>query len=129
LGTGQALQRLIQFSGMLATEDPEKKCKLSYWHDIMKDYFADNAVMRLILWRDNGTAECKTFDVTTPVIPRFFLVTSQSGVKSMTLSFDGARERVSSPLQADVHCVAAVWTYRYYNGYTVTLRGPLVAQL
>jgi hypothetical protein len=68
-------------------------------------------------------------DVTTPVIPRFFLVTSQSGVKSMSISFDGARESNISPMQAEVHCDRAVWTYRYYNGYTITLRGELRAQL
>jgi hypothetical protein len=66
-------------------------------------------------------------EVGTPVLPRFFLVTSQSGVKSMTLSLDGARERVVAPNQAIVQCVSAMWTYRYHNGYTVTLRGPFTA--
>ena len=68
-----------------------------------------------------------TAEVGTPVLPRFFLVTSQSGVKSMTLSLDGARERVVAPNQAIVQCVSAMWTYRYHNGYTVTLRGPFTA--
>lgn len=66
-------------------------------------------------------------EVGTPVLPRFFLVTSQSGVKSMTLSLDGARERLVGPNQAIVQCVSAMWTYRYRNGYTVTLRGPFTA--
>ena len=66
-------------------------------------------------------------EVGTPVLPRFFLVTSQSGVKSMTLSLDGARERVVEPNKAIVQCVSAMWTYRYHNGYTVTLRGPFTA--
>jgi hypothetical protein len=68
-------------------------------------------------------------EVGTPVLPRFFLVTSQSGVKSMTLSLDGARERVVGPNHAIVQCVAAMWTYRYRNGYTVTLRGPFTAHV
>jgi len=68
-------------------------------------------------------------EVGTPVLPRFFLVTSQSGVKSMTLSLDGARERVVGPNQAVVQCVSAMWTYRYRNGYTVTLRGPFAAHV
>jgi hypothetical protein len=45
----------------------------------------------------------------------------------MTLSLDGARERVVAPNQAIVQCVSAMWTYRYHNGYTVTLRGPFTA--
>ena len=68
-------------------------------------------------------------EVGTPVLPRFFLVTSQSGVKSMTLSLDGARERAVGPNQAIVQCVSAMWTYRYRNGYTVTLRGPFTAHV
>jgi hypothetical protein len=68
-------------------------------------------------------------EVGTPVLPRFFLVTSQSGVKSMTLSLDGARERVVGPNHAIVQCVSAMWTYRYLNGYTVTLRGPFTAHV
>lgn len=45
----------------------------------------------------------------------------------MTLSLDGARERVVGSNQAIVQCVSAMWTYRYHNGYTVTLRGPFTA--
>jgi hypothetical protein len=59
-------------------------------------------------------------------MPRFFLVTTQSGVKSMSLTLDGARERMVAPGQAMVECISAVWTYKYNNGYTVTLRGPLI---
>lgn len=47
----------------------------------------------------------------------------------MTLSLDGARERVYSQGHAVVECVTAIWTYKYANGYTVTLRGPLTAHL
>lgn len=45
----------------------------------------------------------------------------------MTLSLDGARERVVGSNQAIVQCVSAMWTYRYHNGYIVTLRGPFTA--
>ena len=47
----------------------------------------------------------------------------------MTLSLDGARERLCSQSHAVIECVSAVWTYKYANGYTVTLRGPLTVHL
>jgi hypothetical protein len=47
----------------------------------------------------------------------------------MTLSLDGARERLVSPNHAVIECVTAAWTYKYTNGYTVTLRGPLTAHV
>jgi hypothetical protein len=68
-------------------------------------------------------------EIGVPILPRFFLVTTQSGVKSMTLSLDGARERLLGPGRAIVECTSAVWTYKYSNGYTVTLRGPLTAHV
>lgn len=47
----------------------------------------------------------------------------------MTLSLDGARERLVSQNHAIIECVTAAWTYKYTNGYTVTLRGPLTAHV
>lgn len=47
----------------------------------------------------------------------------------MTLSLDGARERLMGQGHAVVECVHAVWTYKYHNGYTVTLRGPMTAHV
>ena len=68
-------------------------------------------------------------EVDTRGLPLFFLVTSQSGVESMTLSLDGAHESVLGPNCSIVQCVSALWTYRYHNGYTVTLRGPFTASV
>lgn len=47
----------------------------------------------------------------------------------MTLSLDGARERLVSHHHAVIECVTAAWTCKYTNGYTVTLRGPLTAHI
>ncbi|KAL4080026.1 LIM-domain binding protein [Scleroderma yunnanense] len=54
---------------------------------------------------------------------------TQSGIKSMSLSFDGARERLSSQNCAVVECDSAVWTHNYTSGSTVTLRGPLTVHV
>ncbi|KAI0253041.1 LIM-domain binding protein-domain-containing protein [Lactifluus subvellereus] len=130
IGLGQALMRVLQFSGMLAAEDQRsQKLQLSHWVNLVEEYFLTSATLKLTLWKDNQKVEAKVFEVGTPVLPRFFLVTSQSGVKSMTLSLDGARERVVGPNHAIVQCVSAMWTYRYHNGYTVTLRGPFTAHV
>ena len=68
-------------------------------------------------------------EIGVPILPRFFLVTSQSGVKSMNITLDGARERIISPGHAVVECVSAIWTYKYTNGYTIHLHGPLTAHI
>ena len=66
-----------------------------------------------------------------PILPRFFLVTSDSGVTSMSINIEGAKERTihpSVPIGSNVcvlDCQNAVWTYNYKCGYIVTLRGPL----
>lgn len=44
----------------------------------------------------------------------------------MSLSLDGARERPLNPYgHSIVECITAIWTYKYSNGYTVMLKGPL----
>ncbi|KAI0245953.1 LIM-domain binding protein-domain-containing protein [Lactifluus subvellereus] len=130
IGHGQALMRVLQLSSMLAAEDQKShKLRLSHWVSLVEEFFLTSATLKLILWKDNQKVEAKIFEVGRPVLPRFFLVTSQSGVKSMTLSLDGARERIVGPNRAIVQCVFAMWTYRYYNGYTVTLRGPFLADV
>lgn len=48
----------------------------------------------------------------------------------MHLSLNGAQERPGDGHgQLVVECLDAVWTYRYTNGYSVALRGKLVAHL
>ncbi|KAF5390449.1 hypothetical protein D9757_005297 [Collybiopsis confluens] len=128
LGHGQGLIRLLQFSGNLASESKQKH-QLSWWNELIREYFTPKAIMRFTLWRDNQRNEAKPFEIGVPILPRFLLVTTQSGVKSMTLTLDGARERLYAYGHAIVECVTAVWTYKYNNGYTVALRGPLTVHV
>ncbi|KAG6329116.1 hypothetical protein ID866_9973 [Astraeus odoratus] len=128
VGIGQGTIRLLQFSGQLSNENPNKQ-QLSFWDALVKEYFTPKAIMKITLWKDNQKVEAKPLEVGVPILPRFFLVTTQSGVKSMTLSLDGARERLCAQHHAVVECVSAVWTYRYDNGYIVTLRGPLTVHV
>ncbi|KAH8106352.1 LIM-domain binding protein-domain-containing protein [Cristinia sonorae] len=128
VGFGQGLSRLLQFSGVLAS-DSQNKMQLSYWDSLIKEYFTPKASLKFTLWKDNQRNEAKPFEIGVPILPRFFLVTSQSGVKSMNLSLDGARERIVSTGHAVVECIQATWTYKYTNGYTVTLRGPMTAHI
>ncbi|KAF9480830.1 hypothetical protein BDN70DRAFT_977372 [Pholiota conissans] len=128
LSVGQGVIRLLQFSGVLSSE-MKTKLQLHWWSDLVKEYFTPRAVMKLTLWRDSLRNEAKPFEIGVPILPRFFLVTTQSGVKSMSFTLDGARERSFGQGHSVVECVSAVWTYRYTNGYTVTLRGPLTVHV
>jgi len=47
----------------------------------------------------------------------------------MTLTLDGARERLFDYGHAIVECVSAVWTYKFNNGYTVLLKGPMTVHV
>ncbi len=62
-------------------------------------------------------------------MPRFFLVTTQSGVKSMSIQLDGVRERVFSLGHSMIECNRAVWSFKYTNGYIVHLRGPFTVHM
>ncbi|KAG6865560.1 hypothetical protein C0991_001453 [Blastosporella zonata] len=129
VGQGQGLIRLLQFSAVLAAENKANKLQLSWWSDLIREYFTPKAMMKFTLWKDNQRNEAKLFEIGVPILPRFFLVTTQSGVKSMTLSLDGVRERIYGPGHSMVECINAVWTYKYNNGYTVILRGPMTVHV
>lgn len=47
----------------------------------------------------------------------------------MSISLDGAREKILGSSHLVVECVTAVWAYKYSNGYTIQLCGPLTAHL
>lgn len=128
IGDGQGLIKLLAFSGVIASENTGK-LSLAWWNSLVKEYFTPKASFRLTLWKDNEQSEAKPFEIGVPVLPRFFLITTQSGVKSMSLTLDGARERIWSQGHSVVECVTAAWTWRYNNGHSVTLRGPLTAHL
>ncbi|KAI0346946.1 hypothetical protein BDW22DRAFT_1425038 [Trametopsis cervina] len=132
IGRGESTLRLLSFSGALASESQpvrQQKLQLSYWEELVSEYFTSKATFKFTLWKDNQRLEAKPFEIGVPILPRFFLVTAQSGVKCMTLSLDGARERQAGPTHGVVECIMAVWTYKYHNGWTVTLRGPMTAHV
>lgn len=107
--------------------------KFTLWKDNQRNEAKPFGTCRITLdRRSNSLSPCLFFsiaDIGVPILPRFFLVTSQSGVKSMTLSLDGAQERQYSQNHTLVECPNAIWTYKYINGYMVTLKGPLKAHL
>ncbi|KAI0643633.1 LIM-domain binding protein-domain-containing protein [Trametes meyenii] len=128
VGFGQCVSRILQLSGSLGVEHKDR-LKQSYWASLVANFFTEKATMKLTLWKDNQQVEAKPFEIGYPILPRFFLVTTQSGVKSMTICIDGARERVIKASHALVECATASWTFRYQNGYSITLRGPLTADV
>ncbi|CDO74192.1 hypothetical protein BN946_scf185043.g244 [Trametes cinnabarina] len=128
VGFGQATCRILQFSGCLGV-DHKDRLKQSYWTKLLAEYFTEKSTMKLTLWKDNQRSEAKPFEIGSLILPRFFLVTSQSGVKSMSISLDGGRERLVTATHALVECANAAWTFQYQNGYHITLRGPLSADV
>ncbi|KZT12683.1 uncharacterized protein LAESUDRAFT_709889 [Laetiporus sulphureus 93-53] len=127
---GRATQRLLQFSAKLAQTDMKERTH-TFWTNLVKDFFTPTAMMKFTLWKDGLRQEAKPFEIGTPILPRFFLVTTHSGVKSMSLVLDNAREmaQYSNVIQYTVELTDAYWIFRYVNGYTVIMRGPLTAHL
>ncbi|KAF7330879.1 hypothetical protein MVEN_02427400 [Mycena venus] len=85
IGFGQGLIRVMQFSGLLGSDTPtvqSQKLHLSYWDNLIREYFTPKAIMKLTLWRDSLKNEAKPFEIGVPILPRFFLVTTQSGVNN-----------------------------------------------
>ncbi|KAJ7841796.1 LIM-domain binding protein-domain-containing protein [Mycena olivaceomarginata] len=129
-GSGRGIMRILQFSGLLSSDTIQtQKLRLSYWESLIREYFTPQAIMRLKLRRNSLDHEIKAFEIGVPILPRFFLVTTQSGADSMSLTLDGARERLLHPGQTIVECGSTIWIFRYSNGHVVMLRGSMTARL
>ncbi|KAL4082153.1 LIM-domain binding protein-domain-containing protein [Scleroderma yunnanense] len=115
VGFGQGCICLLQFSDQLSNENPSKH-QLSFWNSWVKESFTPEASVKFTLWMDKKKVEARPIQISVFHLPRFFLVTAQCGVKSMTLSFDGAQETLYPHSHAVVKCDRAVWTYKYTNG-------------
>ncbi|KAF5331739.1 hypothetical protein D9611_007589 [Ephemerocybe angulata] len=72
LGNGQGLLRMLQFSGILSSEN-KSKLQLAWWNELVKEYFTPKAVTKITLWKDNAQVEAKPFEIGIPVL----LVSSQ----------------------------------------------------
>ncbi|KZV79187.1 hypothetical protein EXIGLDRAFT_621990, partial [Exidia glandulosa HHB12029] len=129
---GAGIMRLFNFSTAMAYEGHERY-KHDYWVKAIHESFAPHGIFKLTLWKDTVPSESKLFELGLAILPRFFLVTSQSGVKSMSLTAEGAVEKAgrsaTGVMTMTVECAMATWTCRYNSGYTVTLRGPIVASM
>ncbi|KAH9942987.1 LIM-domain binding protein-domain-containing protein [Epithele typhae] len=128
IGLGQGMARMSQLSNYLSQESNDR-LKEGFWLEFVQSFFVEKAAMKLTLWKDNQHVEAKPFEIGYPIFARFFLVTSQSGVRSQSLAIDGARERLVSDDRALIECPMALWTFRYTNGYSITLRGPFSAEI
>ncbi|KAI6038088.1 hypothetical protein EDC04DRAFT_2498744, partial [Pisolithus marmoratus] len=93
--------------------------RLHFWDDLVKDYFTLRTVMNTTLWKENkrlNRSACARVVSTasrsrSPLsrnrpfyITPLFVVTTQSGIKSMTLSLDGAREGLLGQPHTVVEC-------------------------
>ncbi|KAF8874841.1 LIM-domain binding protein, partial [Infundibulicybe gibba] len=127
---GQGLYRLQQFSNALSSESKSKHA-LPWWNLLVQEYFMPDACMELSLPDDSSRSDPKIFHVEVPVLPRFFLSATQSGVRSMslTLSEPSPRESITRPGRVSIDCPSAIWTFVFGDGCSTALCGPLTAEV
>ncbi|KIP05816.1 hypothetical protein PHLGIDRAFT_107766, partial [Phlebiopsis gigantea 11061_1 CR5-6] len=125
---GPGVLFLESFSGALEGKEYEM-LSLEYWENMVREFFMPDSVFRFTLWKDSMKQEAKPFEIGTSILPRFFLVTTQSGVVSMRLSLQGAYETKYDGYHdiLKIECHRASWTFQYSNGYIVNLRGAFTA--
>lgn len=117
---------------------------------MVEQYFHQAGIFKFTLWKDNKKQEAKPFgkwsfelsaialltlthlpEIGPPVLPRFFLVIYQSGVERMHLDMGKAvEERLSDHDDViRIQTAMAQWVFKFQNGYTVVLKGPLTAHV
>lgn len=127
---GLGLAFMERFNGNLSPQLTEMHSP-SYWENLIHCYFSPSAVFKFTLWKDGLKKEAKPFEIGVPILPRFFLVTVQSGVTGINFSLSGATETryADNSMITKVEVTCASWTFTYATGHIITLKGPLTAHM
>ncbi|KAF3933383.1 hypothetical protein ABW19_dt0205882 [Dactylella cylindrospora] len=121
-----AVSKLLQFCEHLSTLEVNKR-DINYWRQFVRDFYSPTGVMRHNLWQSN-TKETKRFEITTPVLARYYFSLYEYGIKSIQLVMDNAREREINGISL-VESSRASFIYWFENGTQVVAQGVLRATL
>jgi len=87
VGIGQLIHRLIQFNET-QTKRPENN-NMEFWRTFVGDFFTESSIFKYIVWNDKET---RTFELPTKVLPRFFKLSYDGGMREMTYVLENPRE-------------------------------------
>ncbi|OLL24688.1 Adhesion defective protein 1, partial [Neolecta irregularis DAH-3] len=115
--------RLHQF-GEALSGCREHRHNIAYWKKVIGDYFMDNAVMRYTSYHST-TKDQRLFEIPSGILPRYFLMNHESGIRQMQLLLDGPRDFMLPTGMLLVECPRASIIYWFENGIQVTVAGHL----
>ncbi len=124
---GSAVLRLYQYIDCVtAPHDAQGKHDIEFWRRVIGDFFTEGAAIRYGLWNET-TKECKTFEMSTSIAPRFYQSLFANGIRQMQILLENAREFTPN---ASIHVVdsqRACCVFWYENGCQVFQRGSIKA--
>ncbi|KAF3197288.1 hypothetical protein TWF679_003288 [Orbilia oligospora] len=123
---GNGVLKLLQFCEHLSSAEGNKR-DLNHWRKFVNEFYSHSGVMRHNLWRSK-TRETKRFEITTPVLARYYYSLYEYGIKNIQLVMENAREREMSG-QTVVESQKTSFVYWFENGTQVVAHGTLRAQL
>jgi len=85
--------KILQFCDYLGfTSEGTNRLDITQWQKFVSDFYSPTGVMRQTL-RSSETGEEKQFEISTPVLARYYQTLFESGIKNIQLVMENARER------------------------------------
>lgn len=97
---------------------------LNYWQNFADHFFSPSGVLRQQVW-DSGNGELKQFEISTPLLPRYYWIHFSSGVQNMQMILENAREKDLPNGGHFVESVKSTFIYWFVNGCQVMI--PLLS--
>ncbi|KAF3911494.1 hypothetical protein ABW20_dc0107094 [Dactylellina cionopaga] len=123
---GTAVLKLLQFCEHLSASEGNKR-DLNHWRKFVNDFYSHSGVMRHNLWNSGGK-ETKRFEITTPVLARYYHSLYENGIKNIQLVMENAREREING-SSHVESQRASFIFWFENGTHIVAQGTLRASL
>lgn len=114
--------RLMQFADRLGSFQAgpnNAPPSLDMWRLLVLDFFSDDAVHRVHL-TDPSRNSKDMYEIPQAALPRYFAVQYSSGVKSLSITTGGAKQRDQQTGLQYVECSQAVFNYTFTNGLQVS---------
>lgn len=114
----QTILTLNAFSEKLCDFKSQNEAQdLLYWQSFVDHFYSPVGVLRQGVW--SNAAGSKQFEIATPALARYYLRQFTSGIASIQMVVEGARERESHNGGHFVEAPKCSFIYWYQNGSQV----------
>ncbi|RUS25336.1 hypothetical protein BC938DRAFT_472309 [Jimgerdemannia flammicorona] len=123
-GNGSGVLRLLDYNDSLAGPTNANAADINFWRKFIGEFYSENGTMKYELWNSKSNDK-RNFELTTALLPRFYQINFESGVQSIQMTIENAKEYALPSGGRLVECPSASLFHQFDNGCQVVAKGML----